>query len=182
MEKFNQKIILTDFINNLPEPIKMAEIGVWKGHATKHLLKDKNCGGNIKEYWAIDRWNLLPKEYGRMHNRTMEDWDKMYWYVCQLILWFPHLHVLRMDSDVAAEMFPDGHFDLVFIDADHYYEPTKADIETWLPKVKNGGVLTGHDYGNKRHPGVEKAVKEAFGNDYYVPEGGYVWIHRVSGH
>lgn len=181
MERVNQKIVLTDYINQQSKPQKVAEVGVWKGHTVKHLLKTRNAGDKISEYWAIDRWNLLPEEYGRMHNRSIEDWDQMYWYVCHLLLWFPQLRVLRMDSEVAASLFPDRYFDLVFIDADHYYEAVKADIPLWLPKIKKGGVLIGHDIGNKRHPGVKKAVTEAFGNDFYVPEGSYVWIHKVSG-
>jgi predicted O-methyltransferase YrrM len=52
--------------------------------------------------------------------------------------------------------------DFVFIDADHSYEGCKADIEAWFPKVKPGGLLSGHDYDNPDFPefGVKRAVDE----------------------
>ena len=37
-------------------------------------------------------------------------------------------------------------FDLVYIDASHWYDDVVNDINTWLPKIKNGGYLAGHDY------------------------------------
>ena len=61
----------------------------------------------------------------------------------------------------------------MFIDADHSYEAVKADIEAWLPLVKVGGILCGHDYGLYL-PGVAKAVKEKFGNDVRVT-GKTIW-------
>lgn len=46
----------------------------------------------------------------------------------------------------ASCKYPDGYFDFVFIDASHLYEETKADIRLWYRKVKDEGVLAGHDY------------------------------------
>jgi SAM-dependent methyltransferase len=66
--------------------------------------------------------------------------------------------------------FPDASLDLVFIDADHRYEQTLADVRAWLPKVKPGGMLCGHDYKRPwRHfwghdrSGVKRAVDEVLG-------------------
>jgi predicted O-methyltransferase YrrM len=59
-----------------------------------------------------------------------------------------------------AEEVEDESLDFVFIDADHGYEAVKKDIEAWLPKVKPGGFVSGHDI---NLPGVFKAVVEAFG-------------------
>ena len=48
-------------------------------------------------------------------------------------------------SDIAPQHFPNESFDAVFIDADHRYDYIKKDIAVWLPKVKKGGYLMGHD-------------------------------------
>lgn len=53
--------------------------------------------------------------------------------------------VLLMESVRAAALFPDGIFDLVFIDGSHCYAAVAADIDAWRPKVRSGGVLAGHD-------------------------------------
>lgn len=74
----------------------------------------------------------------------------------------PRFTLLEKTSSEAASGFEDGSLDFVFIDADHSYEAVKADIATWLPKVRPGGWITGHDYNPHLFPGVVKAVKEAF--------------------
>ena len=51
----------------------------------------------------------------------------------------------RMPSLHAVREYPDGCFDLVFIDGDHGYDMVKADLQAWLPKVRPGGYLCGHD-------------------------------------
>ena len=51
-----------------------------------------------------------------------------------------------MTSEQAALAMPDETLDFCYIDADHRYEAVKRDIEMWLPKVKHGGVICGHDY------------------------------------
>ena len=69
-------------------------------------------------------------------------------------------HPIRLPSVKAARCFEDGELDFVFIDGEHSYEAAKADIETWWPKVRSGGILMGHDYDRQRFPGVCRAVNE----------------------
>jgi hypothetical protein len=64
------------------------------------------------------------------------------------------------DSVEAAKLYADRSIDFVFIDTSHEYEPTKREIEAWLPKVK--GIISGHDFNPKRYPGLCQAVIEAF--------------------
>jgi hypothetical protein len=66
----------------------------------------------------------------------------------------------RQASVQAAASFDDGSLDFVVIDAEHGYESVVADITAWLPKLKPGGILFGHDYGNPRFPGVKQAFNE----------------------
>lgn len=72
--------------------------------------------------------------------------------------------LLHMDSRAAVAGVKDGALDLVFIDADHSYEGVKRDIAAWLPKVRPGGWLGGHDYRNSGNQfdfsGVDRAVAE----------------------
>jgi predicted O-methyltransferase YrrM len=68
------------------------------------------------------------------------------------------VQILPLDSLSASCRFPDRHFDFVFIDASHKYEETKADIRLWYRKIKEGGILAGHDY--NEYPEVKAAVDE----------------------
>ena len=59
------------------------------------------------------------------------------------------------------------------MDAAHDYESVKKDIETWLPKMKEGSIMTGDDY-NSSWTGVIRAVDEVFLKiDKKVDFGGY---------
>lgn len=59
---------------------------------------------------------------------------------------------------------------MIFIDADHTYEGVMVDI-AWAKKMEIP-VICGHDYSDL-HPGVIRAVKEAFGDKVSVT--GSVW-------
>ena len=61
------------------------------------------------------------------------------------------------------DKFEDGTYDFVYIDADHSYESVKKDIELYLPKLKKGGIIGGHDYCPYSWPDVIKAVDESIG-------------------
>ena len=64
-----------------------------------------------------------------------------------------------MTTTDAAKQVDDGSLDMVFIDAGHDYDSVREDIANWLPKVRPGGIVAGHDY-QQRFPGVQRAVAE----------------------
>lgn len=81
------------------------------------------------------------------------------------------------ESSLDAAAWLDETPDFVFIDANHTYDDVRADIRAWLPKVKPGGILAGHDYSPEMFPGVCKAVDEL------LPErrvAGVVWRVDVT--
>jgi len=54
--------------------------------------------------------------------------------------------MIRAQSPIAANMFPDGYFDFVYIDAGHDYENVMKDLTAWFPKVRKGGLICGDDF------------------------------------
>ena len=50
-------------------------------------------------------------------------------------------------------------FDFIYIDSCHYYNSVKADLNDYLPKLKEGGLMCLHDYGGS-FEGVKRAVDE----------------------
>lgn len=73
-----------------------------------------------------------------------------------------YIYPIRQDSSKAASIFPDEYFSMIFIDAGHSYEQVMADLNSWFPKLKKGGIFAGHDYDS---PGVANAVRDFFGKD-----------------
>jgi predicted O-methyltransferase YrrM len=73
-----------------------------------------------------------------------------------------HVNLIEAESVAASGMYPDASLDFVFIDANHTYEAVKRDIDAWLPKMKPGGIISGHDYTVWGDFGVIQAVTEKF--------------------
>ena len=76
--------------------------------------------------------------------------------------------VIKGYSVEVAKTIPNESLDWVYIDADHRYEAVRDDLRAWFPKVRKGGVMSGHDYINfsttfpsgEYTYGVKQAVKE----------------------
>lgn len=149
------------------------EIGVLRGEYSKIIL-DRWDNGTL---YLVDTWRHLD-EYIDLNGR-----DDQYHYDCMMetaknIKEHQHrAHMIRMDSSIAAGIFPDEYFDFIFIDADHSYEAVMKDLKVWWPKIKKGGLFCGDDYipddgdiwlinnsdGSKQYAGkfgVRKAVNE----------------------
>jgi predicted O-methyltransferase YrrM len=63
--------------------------------------------------------------------------------------------IIKDYTTEAAKTVYDGSLDFVFIDADHGYEGCLRDIKAWDSKVRDGGIVFGHDI---HFPTVQKAV------------------------
>lgn len=68
---------------------------------------------------------------------------------------------LRMNFEEALQKFEVQSVDLLHIDGSHEYETVKMDFESWLPKLKKGGVILVHDILVEREDfGVKKFWEE----------------------
>jgi len=160
-------------INKLPPHIKhVVEIGAFSGDSAEIFAQ------HFAFIWSIDPWESGYDENDAASNPELYDMqmveDK---FDLIAIQYYPHIHKMKMTSEQAVDEFLDRTIDFVYIDALHTYEGVKADIERWLPKVKH--FIGGHDYRSKHHPGVKKAVDEAFGQPTAVfPDSS--WIMHVA--
>jgi predicted O-methyltransferase YrrM len=128
------------------------EIGSWKGHSTRYLgklLKDRDI-----VIYAIDLFDMTYKEYDSIEKKYLFE---IFNYNIRRL---NNIEPIKSISWEASEKFNNASVDFVFIDADHTYSSVKKDIESWLPKVKKGGIISGHDYFNPC--GVKQAVDEIF--------------------
>ena len=64
----------------------------------------------------------------------------------------------RNPSTAAAAQYENESLDWVYIDAGHSFEDIKADYEAWFPKVRTGGIISGHDYGLNDCIGVKQFI------------------------
>jgi len=129
------------------------EIGLNRGNTTRHLFD--NLPGlilhGIDPYLEYEDWDgnvLTPDErnwtYQFFISKTAEYKDRI-------------IHH-RMLSDDVASFLPEAAFDFIFIDGLHIYEQVLKDCQNYYPKIKSGGVFSGHDYNVIE--GVNRAVNE----------------------
>lgn len=71
--------------------------------------------------------------------------------------------IWKCRSEHAAHRFEDDTLDFVFLDGDHSPEAVTMDSVRWWAKLKPGGLMFWHDYGNNQGEwtmGVQKAVDD----------------------
>lgn len=135
----------------------IVEIGCWKGRSTKALCSTPGC------VYAVDPWEPYGNEED-VKEFLERGWEGIYQDFLMNLqgeIKDGRVEVLRMRSTDAATLLAKkvSAIDLVFIDGDHRYETVKAEIEMYLPLIKKGGLIAGHDYAPDC-PGVIKAVDE----------------------
>jgi predicted O-methyltransferase YrrM len=159
-----------------------AEIGVFEGDTTVKLLEHLP---GLELLLCVDPFEHYPE-----HTATLNPGKKKFYradfrevehkFNNRAQLYVGRVTVLKHYSTQAAPMVRDASLDFVFIDGNHAYDFVLEDITLWLPKVKPGGLLTGHDYrvpGYRGAFGVTRAVRDFFGDDHANIR--HVWYHEV---
>ena len=67
--------------------------------------------------------------------------------------------IVKMDSIEASKTFIDNYIDILFLDGDHGANYVNAELDAWIPKVKKGGIIAGHDFNSEA---ISKAVYKRF--------------------
>ena len=143
------------------------ELGSWKGRSTK-ALSMATPGVVI----AIDHWMGSEGERSSYHEEAAKIGQEAMLSIFRGNL-RPEIEsgktipVIGHNSEVAPYV---GHLldarglqaDMLFIDSDHSYARVKEDINNYLPMVRLGGLVCGHDYNSLRQ-GVIDAVNYTFG-------------------
>lgn len=154
----------------------IVEIGAWKGKSASFMAVEIINRGVKVKFDVIDTFLGSPEH---MAGQKFEDAHAVNGtlYECFLENMKPvegYYTPVRMASLDAVTTYADNSLDFVLIDATHEYEPVKADILAWLPKVKPGAILAGDDYRGE-WPGVIQAVNECLPG---VQIKGYAWWYE----
>jgi hypothetical protein len=129
-----------------------AEIGVDKGGFSNHILSKTK----IEQYYCIDTWQ---DDFGSDHrpdyfdkegqNRYLEAEETLIEFINE-----DRVEMMRMTSAEASKVIDDDSLDFCYIDGDHSLHGIFTDFECWVPKVKVGGIVAGHDYKDGKKSGM----------------------------
>lgn len=122
------------------------EVGVAGCNLTKRALQ---LCPSLDIFYAVDPWQVYIESYHRPPHAKERDqgwWDSLYDRALVVQAEFPKLVVMRMTSIEASKILADYGLDIVYIDAVHDLVNIVNDIYAWLPKIRDGGIISGHDY------------------------------------
>jgi hypothetical protein len=142
---------LNQFIDLLPQLDTMVEVGSHIGESAVLFAR------KAQKVYCVDCWDsvitaqrggpVFPSDSESSFDKSTSKID----------------NIIKMKG-MGIEMiknFKDASLDLVYIDANsHDYELVKSHILCWLPKIKKGGIVSGHDYDLI---GTIRAVREILG-------------------
>lgn len=156
------------------------QIGAWHGKSSRVIADNLPVDGKM---YDIDAWMGSNAELDTNHwsARLMEGDHAFNEYARGM---WDHLASgkvtpLKMRGHNGAKLLLDMGIkaDTVFIDGGHARGETKADIESFLPLRKEGGVICGHDYMHEdgAWPDVTVEVLDFFGPNVGHPDGTHIW-------
>lgn len=160
---------LYDMVKEIVKPdFVIVEIGSFAGVSSD--LFARYC----QTLYCVDIWTMDPT-YQEISPELLQQAEALFDQI-----WDQHENIepLQDFSLSVAEDFDDSELDMVYIDGRHDYPSVLADIKAWMPKIKKGGWLTGHDIdldGDR----VLKAVQEVIGNDYKTYKD-TSWAHQIK--
>jgi methyltransferase family protein len=154
-------------LRQMPKHSICAEVGVYKGNFSAAILKvvEPRCLHLVDPWTYQERYSkswfggdlggsqaVMDRLHERVRRRFRDEKDN------------GQVVINRGFSEQVASQFPDAYFDWIYIDANHAYDSVKTDLHAFYPKIRNGGFITGDNYGYKSEwwwrDGVQRAVDE----------------------
>jgi predicted O-methyltransferase YrrM len=128
---------LYQLASSLSENSIIVEIGSLYGKSAVQLARSApNSTINCFDFWQ--GWQIAPDDGITRINvlETFKSFTKDY----------TNIKAKQITHSPNGAEWGNQLVDMVFIDADHHNPADWEIIEYWMPKIKKGGILCGHDY------------------------------------
>jgi len=131
---------MCEYVQKHGPPIKkIIEIGSYAGEST---LIFADCIPDA-EIVCVDPWETAQNVF----NQTLKNTGKAaHAKFLERIADYPQISFIKKMSDDAAADFEDDSVDLVYIDGNHAYNFVIRDLRNYMPKLRMGCFMTGHDW------------------------------------
>jgi hypothetical protein len=168
--------LYSEAVKNNSDNTHFVEIGSWKGKSASFMCVEIINSGKKIQFDCVDTWSGSEEhQKGEMYededvlNGTLFDT-----FTKNLESVKDYYKPVKLASVEAAKLYDDESLDFVFIDGAHDYANVYADIKAWLPKVKKGKILSGHDWAVG---GVKQAVADTLPSNDIKMIGKICWTY-----
>jgi len=157
---FNFQDLYREAVARASDGDVFVEVGSWLGRSTAFMATEIANSGKRILFYAVDTWKGSPapqyqevvaQHGGSVYAAFIENMHRGGLALGQ------HFNTIMSTSVDAAKTFEDGTLAFVFIDGAHEFHSVSEDVRAWLPKVRIGGNIGGHD---ANCPGLMNAVKQ----------------------
>jgi hypothetical protein len=152
---FSYDYIYKHIVDTAEDGELFVEIGSFKGRSSSFMAVEIiNSGKNIK-FDCIDTWEGSEEHQLGAGAEVKEVIDGTLYKTFLLNMKPVHgcYRPIKMPSIEAAQLYDDESIDFIMIDGAHDFDSVVADIRAFLPKMKNGGIMTGDDaWGDINNP------------------------------
>ena len=144
----------------------VAELGCFYGESTVEFAR------HSAKVYAIDSWDdsYLSSIKERADN-AMSEVETIF---DEMTHDSPKIIKIKANHQQARNSFVEASLDVVYIDIVHTEEATSQAIDLWIPTIREGGFIAGHDY-VKEFPGVITAVDSRKGDLMLWGDGNWAW-------
>jgi len=159
------------------------EVGSRLGGTAKNIL---DHAPSIKRLYCIDpEWGMAqgngmsdPALYNLVTDWQLDGYASCRQFAEQMLQPYANVRLLSMASPYDLAWWNEP-VDFFFEDATHYNPVLSDNLAFWVPLVKQGGIIAGHDY-NYHWPEVEREVdqlRDKLGAELHV-QGSVWWMHK----
>lgn len=157
---FTYPNLYREFVSESTNGSLIVEVGCFLGRSVSFLSVEATRSGKNIQIDCIDSWdpdNCDVWFADAIGNRTELRGIEVYQRFLKNTGSLRNVRPIKMTSVEASQLYENESIDFLMIDGDHSYEAVSEDLKAWFPKVKVGGIISGHDWD---HDGVSKAVTE----------------------
>lgn len=131
----------------------IVNVGTYKGKSLSLMLDYvEKSEKNIKVY-TIDDWSDI------LYGDNEQDIKSIF--LENLSTDVDKFELIELDTCDGSTMFDDNSIDFIFLDTKHSFDHVSKEINCWIPKIKKGGIISGHDY---HWSDVKRAVDDLIEN------------------
>jgi predicted O-methyltransferase YrrM len=167
---FNYEDLYSNMVDKFDDGSHFVEVGVWKGMSACYMAVEIINSGKKIKFDCVDTWGFVETS-SEIQEPQFESLFEVFKSNIDPVK--DQINIIKSLSWEGAKNYDDNSLDFVFIDAGHDYDSVMKDLNAWYQKIKDGGIIAGHDY--HYDVGVYRAVNEYF-NNTNITQIGSCWL------